>query len=69
MPVCFSQLSINRLKLRNIITCKITVDHSPRKHRDLPYLFDKPPWALIKFVDVESGRLFEAGAYSRLGAY
>ena len=27
------------------------------------------PWALIKFLDLESGRLFEVGAYSRLGAY
>ena len=27
----------------------------------LPYLFDLPPWALIKFLDLESGRLFEAG--------
>ena len=26
-------------------------------------------WALIKFLDLESGRLFEVGAYSRLGAY
>ena len=35
----------------------------------LPYLFDQPPWALIKFLDLESGRLFKVGAYSRLGAY
>ena len=35
----------------------------------LPYLFDLPPWALIKFLDLESGRLFEVGAYSRLGTY
>ena len=28
-----------------------------------------PAWALIKFLDLESGRLFEVGAYSRLGAY
>ena len=27
------------------------------------------PWALIKFLDLESGRLFEVGAYSRLGGY
>ena len=27
------------------------------------------PWALIKFLDLESGRLFEVGANSRLGAY
>ena len=26
-------------------------------------------WALIKFLDLESGPLFEVGAYSRLGAY
>ena len=26
-------------------------------------------WELIKFLDLESGRLFEVGAYSRLGAY
>ena len=26
-------------------------------------------WALIKFLDLESGRLFEVGVYSRLGAY
>ena len=25
-------------------------------------------WGLIKFLDFESGRLFEAGAYSGLGA-
>ena len=31
----------------------------------VPYLFDLPPWALIKFLDLESGRLFEVGAYSR----
>ena len=31
----------------------------------LPYLFDLPPWALIKLLDFESGRLFEAGAYSK----
>ena len=24
------------------------------------------PWAIIKFLDLESGRLFEVGAYSRL---
>ena len=23
---------------------------------DVPYLFDEPPWALIKFFDLESGR-------------
>ena len=27
----------------------------------LPYLFDLLPWALIKFLDLESGHLFEAG--------
>ena len=27
------------------------------------------PWALIKFLDFERGRLLEVGAYSRLGAY
>ena len=27
------------------------------------------PGALIKYVDLESGRLFEVGAYSRLSAY
>ncbi len=27
----------------------------------IPYLFDLAPWALIKFLDLESGRLFEAG--------
>ena len=33
-------------------------------------LFDEPPWALIKlFLDLYSGRLFEVGPYSRLGAY
>ena len=26
-----------------------------------PYLFDKLPWALIKFLDLESGRLFDRG--------
>ena len=35
----------------------------------LPYLFDKLPWAVIKFFDLENGRLFEVGAYSRLDAY
>ena len=29
--------------------------------KHLPYLFDEPPWALIKFLDLQSGRLFEAG--------
>ena len=33
----------------------------PSKKRNLPYLFDWPPWALIKFLDLEKGRLFEAG--------
>ena len=37
--------------------------------RILPYLFNLPPWALIKFLDLKSGRLFEVGAYTRLGAY
>ena len=27
----------------------------------LPYLFDVAPWTLDKFLDPESGRLFEAG--------
>ena len=27
------------------------------------------PRVLIKFLDLESGRLFEVGAYSRLDAY
>ena len=27
------------------------------------------PWALTEFLDLESGRLFEVGAYSKLGAY
>ena len=35
----------------------------------IPYLFNLPPWALIKFLDLESGCLFEVGAYSRVGAY
>ena len=35
----------------------------------IPYLFDLPPLALIKFLDLESGRLFGVGVYSRLGAY
>ena len=34
----------------------------------IPYLFDQPPWTLIKFLDLESGRLLEVSAYSRLGA-
>ena len=29
----------------------------------IPYLFDSPPWALVKFLDLESGSLFEVGAY------
>ena len=33
----------------------------------LPYLFDKPPWALIKFFCLQD--LIEVGANSRLGAY
>ena len=37
--------------------------------RRVPYLFDQPPWALINFLDLENGRLFEVGANSRLGAY
>ena len=32
-----------------------------RQKLHLPYLFDLAPWALIKFLDLESGRLFEAG--------
>lgn len=32
----------------------------------VPYLFDLPPWALIKLLDLESWRLFETGAYLRL---
>ena len=28
---------------------------------DLLYLFKKPPWALIKFLDRASGHLLEAG--------
>ena len=27
------------------------------------------PWALIEFLDLESGRLFEVGAYSKLAPY
>ena len=27
------------------------------------------PGRLLKFLDLESGRLFEVGAYSRVGAY
>ena len=27
----------------------------------IPYLFDLPPWALIKFLNLECGRLFETG--------
>ena len=38
-----------------------------RQRSAIPYLFDSPPWALFKFLDLESGRLFEVGAYSRLG--
>ena len=26
-------------------------------------------WAFIKCLDLESGRLFEVGAYSRVGVY
>ena len=26
-------------------------------------------WVLMKFLDLESGRLFEVSAYSRLGAF
>ena len=33
------------------------------------YSINRPGRALIKFLDLESGRLFEVGAYSRLGAY
>lgn len=36
--VCFSELTINQLKWKNIITCNVPVDQSPRKHKDLPYL-------------------------------
>ena len=33
-------------------------------------VFFNHTWALIKFLDLnKSGRLFEVGAYSRLGAY
>ena len=27
----------------------------------VPYLFDKPPWVLIKFLDHDSGHLLETG--------
>ena len=33
------------------------------------YSINHPGWALIKFLDLERGRLFEVGAYSKLGAY
>ena len=33
------------------------------------YSINRPSWALIKFLDLESGCLFEVGAYLRLGAY
>ena len=36
---------------------------------DFAYLFDLPPGALIKFLELNSGCLFEVGAYTRLGAY
>ena len=36
---------------------------------DFAYLFDLPPGALIKFLELNSGHLFEVGAYTRLGAY
>ena len=33
------------------------------------YSINYPPGALIKFFNLETGCLFEEGAYSRLGAY
>ena len=33
------------------------------------YSINRGPWSLVKFLDLESGRLFEEGAYSRLGAH
>ena len=36
---------------------------------DLLLVFLNHTWALMKFLDLKSGRLFEVGAYSRLGAY
>ena len=38
----------------------------PKSYRDFR---ETGPWALIKFLDLESGRLFEVDAYLRLGAY
>ena len=42
------------------------VSHGNRKefqglNKVLPYLFNEPPWALIKVFDLESGHLSEAG--------
>ena len=38
----------------------------PKSYRDNR---ETGPWALINFLDLENGRLFEVGANSRLGAY
>ena len=38
----------------------------PKSYRDFR---ETGPWALIKFLDLESGRLFEVDAYLRLSAY
>ncbi len=54
------------LKKYSQIVCKLGM---PLKHSGNKYRIDLAPWALITFLDLESGRLLEVGAYLRLGAY
>ena len=62
------QLKNSRYSKTYINKPALQLDHALSKPY-VPYLFDLPPWALIKLLDLESWRLFEVGAYSRLGVY
>ena len=42
--------------------------HVNRPLLNIRYLFAQMPWALIKFLDLERGRLFKVSTYSGLGA-
>ena len=49
---------------KTLLTCPVPNVHGVQTNcGHLPYLFHQPPWALIEFLDLESGRLFEEGAY------
>ena len=50
------------------IAAKILHDNKPKKLLTTVFI-RLTALALIKFLELESGRLFEVGAYARLGAY